>query len=74
MAPHRKDNNTVVARVADKFGGMADLARLLDLDPSAVRHWQVDRDGRIPDRWHAPILALARKKRVRVTAKDLVGV
>lgn len=74
MPPHRRDNTTPTARVSDRFGGMADLARALGIDPSAVRHWQVDRGGNIPPRWHPVILAAAKRAKVRVSKRDMADV
>jgi DNA-binding transcriptional regulator YiaG len=74
MAPIRKNHNTAVERVGDKFGGMAPFARLLGVAESTVRTWQSVYGGTIPSKHHAAIFALAKKYRKRVTARDLVNV
>jgi uncharacterized protein YjcR len=74
MAPIRRGHTTATERVADKFGGFAELARLLGAAPSTVRSWNSRDGGRIPSRYHTAILALARKHKKRVRPGDLVNV
>jgi hypothetical protein len=73
MAPVRRNKNTPAERVADACGGGAPLARLLGLDPSAVRHWNGAGGGIVPARWREKITRLAKRKKVRVMEKDLAG-
>lgn len=68
--------------VIQKFGGVRPLARLLEsylrkpVSPSQVSRWQLPKPdgggGMIPAKFHGPLLALAKRKRVELTADDLV--
>lgn len=58
-------------QVVDKFGGQTALARLLGRRPSVVQYW-IDR-GRIPVKWHQPLLALATERGLDLSAGDLSG-
>lgn len=59
------------ARYVCKLLGVRALARALDLSPGTVSKWQRD-GGLIPSQYHIPILAIARKKRKRLSAAILV--
>lgn len=64
------------ASVIGKFGGVRALARELRLDPSALSRWQErgkGGGGLIPAKYHWSLLALARARRIPLTADDLVG-
>lgn len=58
------------------FGGPYKLARLLEVSPSTVWRWSVQRPkgtgGSIPSQWHAKLLKLARKQNIELQAADLV--
>lgn len=73
MPPRRRTRNTAAERVSDKFGGFAALAHLLGCHRNTPQHWS-ERGGYIPSRWHKPILALAKRKKIRIKPADLVHV
>lgn len=74
MAPKRHNKNSAVERVADKFGGYGPFARLIGLaGPSAVSKWNLRGGGNIPSKYHGPIMALAKKRRVRIRLQDLIN-
>lgn len=52
------------------FGGVRPLARLLNLSPGTIVKWR--KSGRIPSRHQAPLLAIARTKRIKLNDKMLV--
>lgn len=69
--------------VIAKFGGVRPLARLLaaylrrPVSPSQVSRWQLTREqdgcgGMIPAKFHAPLLNIARKRGITLTADELV--
>jgi len=65
--------NLVVARA----GGIRPLARLLEMDPSAIAKW-INRGGRIPnstrsgrESTHKRLLDLSKKHRWHLTAEEL---
>lgn len=73
--------STPVSRMVEKFGGTTQLADAVGVDPSVIRHWRgkkpadkQGRDGRIPDKHHAKILAEAKKRGIRVNPAELVNV
>jgi len=51
------------------FGGQTALSRLLGKHPSTPQYWLVS--GRIPEKWHAEILAAAEAKSIALTPADL---
>lgn len=59
------------ADVVKKFGGQTKLAQLIGLNQSAIAYWV--KRGTIPSKWHAPLLELAPREGVTLTAEDLVG-
>jgi len=59
-------------QVVEKFGGQSALARLLDKRPSVVQYW-ID-SGRIPVKWHQPLLKLATERGLDLSPSDLSGV
>lgn len=74
MPPVRKNRNTAVERVADKLGlNFAEFGDALGISRWSPGYWN-RAGGHIPGKHHRAIMALAKKKRVRVTAKDLVNV
>lgn len=69
--------------VITKFGGVRPLARTLaqylrkPVSPSQVSRWQLPRTaggsgGMIPAKFHGPLLKLAKKHQVELSADDLV--
>ena len=54
------------------FGGVRVLARLLECNPSTVSVWQKRTGGRVPDRHHTALLALATKHGKRLSTNDLI--
>lgn len=63
--------------VIDRFGGVCELGRLLDLDKSTVSRWQPQAcngtGGHIPRKYWGKLLRLAKVKKVRLTLSDLAG-
>src|SRR5438067_6046147 len=57
--------------VIEKFGGQSALARLLGRGQSTVQHWAGS--GRIPAKWQAKLLQLARERGVDLAVSDFVG-
>lgn len=85
----RKVKESAVRRVSRIFGGGAALGREIavelglprPLSRSTVCHWDrppgdngVGRGGSIPDKYHRPILAAARRLRLSLSPADLVNV
>jgi hypothetical protein len=58
-------------QVVDKFGGQTALAKLLARRPSVVQYW-ID-SGRIPVKWHQPLLRLATERGLDLSPADLSG-
>lgn len=64
--------NKTPAEIVIGLFGVRPLARALDLSPGTICHWRSNNDGGlIPSRHHAPLLALARKSRKKLTATML---
>ena len=67
------------AAVVAKLGGVNSLARDLGGTPGMVSRWIYRADaggtgGRIPSRHHRKILEIAKAKKVKLTAADIIGV
>lgn len=64
------------ASVIQKFGGVRPLARLLNVSPSTVCRWQKPKPGgtggMIQAQYHGTLLGLARRKKIALTADELV--
>ncbi len=70
---------SAVERISKKFGGGAALATVCGVSRAAVSWWNTPLSkngggGIIPAKYHAAILAAAKKRRVRVRPGDLVNV
>lgn len=63
--------------VIERFGGVCELSRLLDLDKSTVSRWQPESSngtrGFIPRKYWGKLLRLAKVKQVPLTLSDLAG-
>jgi hypothetical protein len=64
--------------IVARFGGVRPLGRLLNIDPSAISKW-ISRGGRIPnnrggrkEEMHRALLTLAEKRKVKLTAEELI--
>lgn len=64
--------------VVARFGGVRELGRLLEQDPSSISKW-IERGGRIPDTTrcheegtHRRLLLLAKMMRVELTSEELI--
>ena len=66
--------STLIAR----FGSVSEIARMLQIDKSTVSRWQVDAQaggtgGRIPQKYWPTLLKQARKRKVKLSLRDLAG-
>jgi hypothetical protein len=59
----------MVSDIISRFGGVREMARILELNPSSVCRWQ--ERGFIPQKRHAKILALAKAYKIKVKKADL---
>ena len=59
-----------VAKIVDKFGGPAALARLIGKGHSTVAYWQ--RVGTIPAKWQPVLIKLAQRNAIDLTAADFI--
>jgi hypothetical protein len=64
-------NNSPAARVVDRFGGQSELARHIGKSQSTVQYWVST--GRIPPKWHAPLLELAEREKIALAPSELVA-
>lgn len=62
--------NMTPARYVCRLLGVRALARELGLSPGAVSKWQTL--GLVPSQYHVAILMIARKKRKRITERNLI--
>jgi methylphosphotriester-DNA--protein-cysteine methyltransferase len=67
-----KKRQTPVEIVVEAFG-VRPLAAELGCEPSTVHRWTKRDDGLIPSEWHQPILALAKREKVNITAETLIN-
>jgi hypothetical protein len=70
------DALTPVDLIIARAGGTAPLARLLNVPQSTVWRWVNDPPktgaGPIPARFHSRILSLAKQRKIRISAAELV--
>lgn len=57
--------------IVRQFGGVRAAARVIGRSPSAVSQWQT-RGGTIPSSVHKTILTEAKKRRIDISADDLI--
>ena len=57
----------IASEIIDKFGGQSALAKLLDKRQSTIQHWY---NNRIPAKWQATILNLAKEQGIKLKAED----
>lgn len=67
-----KPRPSPAARVIKMFGGASLLATDMGITPMAVYHWE-RRGGRIPSKYHRPLLDLAAKRGKRLRASELIA-
>jgi hypothetical protein len=75
MAKHK---STPADRVIEAFGGVRETARILDRNASSVSRWRKPlgeggTGGYVPTGLLATVLREAKKRRVDLTAADLIG-
>jgi hypothetical protein len=64
--------------VIERFGGVCELGRVLNVDKSTVSRWQVGAEkkgtsGRIPQ-WHwDKLLSEAKKRKIKLSIRELAG-
>lgn len=71
-APPRQRHLPPAELVSERFGDCAKLAAELDLARSTVWRWTQTDQGLIPARWHADILALAKRRGIPLTMKEMI--
>lgn len=64
-------------QIIELFGGVRPLARALGLDPSTISRWQTPKKkrgtgGRIPAAHQGALLRLAKKRRIQISADQLI--
>ena len=70
--PAKRTRLTPAARVVQLIGGIRPLARVLDIPHTVVNHW-LRRGGHIPAKHQRPLLDLAKRRNVALTADDLIA-
>lgn len=58
--------------VVDQFGGIRPTARALDCAVTNVFRWVHSKDGSIPAKYQKQILKIAAKRKLPITANDLI--
>lgn len=63
--------------IIEKFGGVRALARTLKLSPSTIMGWKTSKKrrgtgGKIPNKHHEKIMKIAKKRRMKITASNLL--
>ncbi|MGE3712527.1 MAG: carph-isopro domain-containing protein, partial [Hyphomicrobiaceae bacterium] len=63
---------SAAAKIVEKFGGPAILARLIGKGQSTVAYWQ--KVGTIPAKWQPILIDLAQRNAIGLTALDFIPV
>ena len=58
--------------VVDQFGGIRPTARALNCSVTSVFRWVHSKHGNIPAKYQKQILKIAAKKKLKITANDLI--
>lgn len=64
--------------VIDAFGSNAEVSRVLSVSKSTITRWGYDKEnkgtnGRIPQKYWPTLLAIARKRKIKLSLRDLAG-
>jgi transposase len=64
--------------ILQKFGTNAELSRILDVSRSTITRWSYSKDnkgtgGVVPQRHWPALIKAARKRKIRLSLKDLSG-
>lgn len=62
---------TPARKAIDAWGGAVELAADLRMDAGAVRKWK-SRNGLVPAKYHAQLLEIAKRKRLKFSMGDLI--
>ncbi len=64
------DNMSSAERIIRRFGGQSALAKLLGKRQSSIQYWA--KTGRVPSKWHEPLMKLAAEKGIALSPEDFV--
>lgn len=73
-----KDPFDPAASIIARFGSAAEVGRILDLDKSTISRWTMPKDkrgtdGRIPHKYWGDLIAAARKRKIKLTLRELAS-
>lgn len=65
--------------VISRFGGVCELGRVLSIDKSTVSRWQVSPEqkgtgGRVPQKYWPLLIKEAKKRKIKLSLRDLAGI
>lgn len=64
--------------VIEAFGSNAEVSRVLSVSKSTITRWGYDKqnrgtNGRVPQKYWPTLLAIARKRKIKLSLRDLAG-
>jgi hypothetical protein len=74
----KKEFKTPAQAVIDAFGSNAEVSRVLLISKSTITRWGYDKhnkgtNGLVPQKYWPTLLATARKRKIKLTLRDLAG-
>lgn len=74
----KKELKSPTQAVIDAFGSNAEVSRVLSVSKSTITRWGYDKqnkgtNGRIPQKYWPTLLAIARKRKIKLSLRDLAG-
>ena len=73
-----KQTKSPAQSVIEAFGSNAEVSRILDVSKSTITRWgyakeQKGTNGLVPQKYWPTLLAVARKRKVKLSLRDLAG-
>lgn len=74
----KRQSKSPAQSVIDAFGSNAEVSRVLSISKSTITRWGYEKqnkgtDGRIPQKYWPTLLATARKRKIKLSLRDLAG-
>jgi hypothetical protein len=75
----KREEKSPAQAVIDAFGSNAEVSRILDVSKSTITRWGYDKankgtNGLVPQKYWPLLLATAKKRKIKLSVRDLAGI